>query len=1192
MKKANKLISILLIMVMMLTIAPISAFAATEAYSSLKSVKPVSYSNNVTNYFQENNYLYKLTYTNMKNVKDVELWSDNYSQLRLSHSDTDSDKSYSDLMYKSGSDRAYLGDLPKTPGGTLSCLSQNDEIYINGNKPVIIITCLAVNAPVWTWNGTSSATAKFTSTDGNAFANVSAAISQQTVTEATTCKIKEQVKYTASVTFNGQSYTNTKTVTGAAGPHSYVDGKCEHCGYECPHNSFTDSKCDVCGIQHTHDYIYTANDNVITATCSNKEGFCPDTDGGRLTISSPAELYTDGTISREAVIDNQLVESTDYTVTYSTADGSAPKTAGTYTASVTIGGATASVEFTLSDYVAKVTDEDGNLISNYKTLADAVTAAEVNEESTLTLLDDITLSSTQYINTGKITLDLNGKNLVSESGRVIELFADVVLTIKDSGEGGTIEAKRDVAKAIINKGTLTVESGTVKGDGGIDNYGTLTFNNGTVEAGEYGAISNFNMAYVYDGVLRSSGSAAFNNYSTAYVYGGEISGVLNEGTAYISGGKIFRNNYAAFNLHAGTVEITGGSFSGTDWDSGYVSGTPYGEWTVCYTEGVNLILKGGEFPNGFVVDKITANEFLADGYHFRNEQGKVVDGSSRIIKEKVTVEKGADFSADAVVNVDNVVYNGAAQEPTVTVKVGGKTLTEGKDYTLVFANNVNAGTATVTVTSAGDYEGEIVKTFEIKKADSSIDVYPEANELTYNGEAQTLVTAGSSESGTVVYSLDGAEYYVSVPTGTNAGEYTVYYKVEGDSNHNDSEPATVTVTIGKKAVTVSATVPDRIYGDDYRVDTSKVVVIFDGVVDGDNVGYVVIDAYYHMHTVTDSAPVQVVYNVNGTDAGNYQFPEYGDWLAPNYPVQATGKVLPRDIADAEITLGDTLTYNSTEQTQSIASVTIIGKDVTYTVSGNTATNVGIYELTITGNGNFTGTKTVTFEIAPDTSAIDNLTDDNVKSSDKTSIEAVTKQIENAITDLADDAKKAEYKEIADKCDELLAKIDTTADEIARIDEAVNGYDKETVTSDDVPALGELIDEIEVLTDGNNLTEEQKTELEELKAELEALLEEIEKAGTAVDAIGAELEMLDEKRATIFHEDEIEALKAKIDELLTNENMGKEEKAKLDEYKAQCDNLIEIINTPVKYFSMRLLYLIYDAFNWLVSHIMLIFSMNF
>ncbi|MEE1285057.1 MAG: hypothetical protein UHK54_09355, partial [Acutalibacteraceae bacterium] len=1146
MKKANKLISILLIMVMMLTIAPISAFAATEAYSSLQSVKSVSYSNNVTNYFQENNYLYKLTYTNMKNVKNVELWYDNYNQLRLSHTNIDSDKSYSDLMYKSGSDRAYLGDLPKTPGGTLSCLSDNDGIYINGNKPVIIVTCLAVNAPAWTWNGTSSATAKFTSTDGKTFANVSTTISQQTVTEATTCKIKEQVKYTASVTFNGQSYTNAKTVTGAAGPHSYVNGKCEHCGYECPHNSFTDSKCDVCGIQHTHDYIYTANDNIITATCSNKEGFCPDTNGGTLTISAPAELYTDGTISREAVIDNQLVEVADYTVTYSTADGTAPKTPGTYTASVTLGGATASVEFTLLNYVAKVTDKDGNLVGNYKTYEDALTAAKENNDSTLTLLDDITITTFQLIDSGKFTLDLNGKTLLNETMWVLRIQSEGNLTIKDSGEGGTVQTTDPDSSAILNYGTLTVDSGIIKGDSGIDTSGTLTINGGTLETVDYNGISNYGTTYVYGGILKNENVDVISNSGTLYIYGGKMSGgsrcISNNGNTYISGGEFKADSFAALNQIKGTLEVTGGSFSGTDREDGVFTGKPCGEFTVCCSEGETIIFKGGEFPDGFAVYGTTANTLLADGYHFRDADGKVINmaDDAKIINGYVKVTKGADLS-EAVVTIDDsaLTYTGEEIIPTVAVKVSGKTLTEGKDYTLTFANNINAGTATVTVkavsqaaggivgganSNAGNsvesiYTGEITKEFTILKADSAVETQPTANELTYNGTAQKLITAGSAVNSTMVYSLDGAEYSEEIPTGTDAGTYYVYYKVIGDANHNDSEPETVTVTIGKKPVTVSATVPDRIYGDDYQVDTSKVVVTFDGIIDGDDVGYAVIDAYYHMHTVTDNAPVQVVYNANGTDAGNYQFPEYGDWLAPNYPVQATGKVLPRDIADAEITLGDTLTYNSTEQTQSIASVTIIGKDVTYTVSGNTATNVGIYELTITGNGNFTGTKTVTFEIAPDTSAIDNLTDKNVKSSDKTSIEAVAKQIENAVTDLADDTKKAEYKEIADKCDELLAKIDTTADEITGIDEAVNGYDKETVTSDDVPALGELIDEIEVLTDGNNLTEEQKTELEELKAELEALLKEIEKAGSAVDAIGAELEMLDEKRATIFHEDE-------------------------------------------------------------------------
>ena len=45
-------------------------------------------------------------------------------------------------------------------------------------------------------------------------------------------------------------------------------------------------------------------------------------------------------------------------------------------------------------------------------------------------------------------------------------------------------------------------------------------------------------------------------------------------------------------------------------------------------------------------------------------------------------------------------------------------MTQFKDKSSKHADNINAGTATVTVTSAGDYEGEIVKTFEIKKADS------------------------------------------------------------------------------------------------------------------------------------------------------------------------------------------------------------------------------------------------------------------------------------------------------------------------------------------------------------------------------------------------------------------------------------------------------------------------------------------
>lgn len=84
-------------------------------------------------------------------------------------------------------------------------------------------------------------------------------------------------------------------------------------------------------------------------------------------------------------------------------------------------------------------------------------------------------------------------------------------------------------------------------------------------------------------------------------------------------------------------------------------------------------------------------------------------------------------------------------------------------------------------------------------------------------------------------------------------------------------------------------------------------------------------------------------------------------------------------------------------------------------------------------------------------------------------------------------------------------------------------------------------------------------------------------------------MFDEERVTKFREDDIEALKTKIDELLADENMGETEKAKLNEYKAQTEKLIEIINTSIEYFSLRFFYFIWDCLIWICNSILRIFS---
>jgi hypothetical protein len=60
-------------------------------------------------------------------------------------------------------------------------------------------------------------------------------------------------------------------------------------------------------------------------------------------------------------------------------------------------------------------------------------------------------------------------------------------------------------------------------------------------------------------------------------------------------------------------------------------------------------------------------------------------------------------------------YDGKAKRPAVTVKAGDEVV-PASGYTVAYANNVNAGTATVAVTGKGDYVGTLTATFMISKA--------------------------------------------------------------------------------------------------------------------------------------------------------------------------------------------------------------------------------------------------------------------------------------------------------------------------------------------------------------------------------------------------------------------------------------------------------------------------------------------
>ena len=169
---------------------------------------------------------------------------------------------------------------------------------------------------------------------------------------------------------------------------------------------------------------------------------------------------------------------------------------------------------------------------------------------------------------------------------------------------------------------------------------------------------------------------------------------------------------------------------------------------------------------------------------------------------------------NAVITVSptSLVYNGTAQEPTVSVAfMNAKTneletpLIAGTDYTVSYSNNTNVtNNATVTVTGKRNYTGTNTTTFSITKATPTLSTTPAAiANLTYNGKAQNLITAGVATAGTLQYSTDGTNYSTNIPQGTAAQEYTVYYKVVGNANYNGIAAKSFKVTIAKATVTLS-----------------------------------------------------------------------------------------------------------------------------------------------------------------------------------------------------------------------------------------------------------------------------------------------------------------------------------------------------------------------------------------------------
>ena len=224
-----------------------------------------------------------------------------------------------------------------------------------------------------------------------------------------------------------------------------------------------------------------------------------------------------------------------------------------------------------------------------------------------------------------------------------------------------------------------------------------------------------------------------------------------------------------------------------------------------------------------------------------------------------TVAASAPYSISKVEWFEGTNATGTPVTGTATAKAkqfyyARITLTAKSGETFAEAlNDTHSGIYAVTRNS----ETELYLTKAYDKTGSlpaaSVATTPTAKSgLKYDGTEQELVDAGTATNGTMQYSLDNAAWSDAIPKGKNAGEYTVYYMVKGDSSHSDYTPSpnTVTVKIDPKGIT-SVTI-DPIPNQTYTGNAIEPpLVVKDGTT-----------------TLTKGTDYTVSYPYNNTNAGS------------------------------------------------------------------------------------------------------------------------------------------------------------------------------------------------------------------------------------------------------------------------------------------------------------------------------------
>ena len=337
---------------------------------------------------------------------------------------------------------------------------------------------------------------------------------------------------------------------------------------------------------------------------------------------------------------------------------------------------------------------------------------------------------------------------------------------------------------------------------------------------------------------------------------------------------------------------------------------------------------------------ITPSGYTSDNYDITFTKGTLTVG-------KKALEDG--FIAD----IASLVYNGVAQEPAPVVTFNGMTLVAGTDYSVSYTNNVNVGTATATVTALANstkYSGSASKTFSITK--KALTVTADNKSVTYGDDApqytvsydgfmnnETAAVLGGTLSLACTYVKDqsGVGTYDITPSGYTSDNYDITF-TKG------------TLTVGTKALENSFIADIDALTYTSEAQTPAPVLTF------------------HEMTLVAGTDYTVAYS-NNVNAGTATVTCTGQG---NYSGQAQKTFAINPAKLTSVTLKETVfifnDFGAKPQTAEVDVVKageLIVPATDYTVSDDTQTNVGDYQLTVTGKNNFQGSVKADFSIIKD-----------------------------------------------------------------------------------------------------------------------------------------------------------------------------------------------------------------------------------